>query len=275
MTAVTGEAVVVRDRASAYDQIYAGWQVKRVTIDSYEEANRYFLNATGRSGHMNGNEIEHALKLLDADHLAGRRVLDYCCGAGRTSIYFALKGAEVSAFDASAQAVRVAAASAEMSGVADRIAFGVMNAANLAYPDDFFDAVFCQSALHIIIDYPGCAEEIARVLKPGGKAIFCEEPLGHNPLLEPIRWLRRRKYSGCGGRTLRYADLYRFGKPFVETRIHHFNLFTQVKVFAGSRCRSPVIKPVLQVFDRVDRGLLASLPFMRPLAGKVVVEYVA
>ena len=266
---------VSQARAAAYDDIYARLNPKCITIESFERWARFFLDSPpGEYGHSEGNEIERALQLLDVDCFSGKTVLDCCCGTGVSSIYFALKGARVHAFDASAEAIDVARRSAQLSGVADRIHFSVQDAQRLEYETGSFDAAYCQSALHILIDYPQCPGELARVLKPGAKIVFCEEPLGHNPLLKPARWWRRRRYRACGGRTLSYGDIRRFGEPFGITRIHHFNLFTQVRTLLGDRARERWVKSILRFVYRMDEWLLAHVTLLRPLAGKVVVEYI-
>lgn len=266
-------AAEVARRAAAYDAVYARWHVKRITREEFEAANRCFLDGDGSTGDLNGNELQCAFALLDVEHLKGRRVLDYCCGVGRTSIYFALRGAEVWGFDASAEAIRIAQASARLSGVDDRVTFSVMDARALDYPSGWFDAAFCKSALHIVADYPGCGDELARVLKPAGRAVFCEEALGYNPFFEPLRWVRRRKYRACGGRTLRYRDIRAFGRRFAATRIHHFNLLLQLKTVFGESSRRQPWRALLRAARRVDAVLLTAFPVLRPLCGKVVVEY--
>ena len=267
-------AEVIRERASAYDQEYVKWHAKKVTVESYEAWARFVLNAPGHEpGNSNGNEYEFALRLLDVEHIAGKHVLDYCCGTGLSAIYFALLGAKVSAFDASREAICRAQDSAALSGVAGEVSFSVMDAQRLAYPTSAFDLVYCQSALHIIIDYPRCAEELARVLKPGGKVVFCDEALGHNPLMMPFRWWRRRRWKTFGGRALTLADLAAFGAPFSRHKIHYFNLLSQVKAFCGDYISHPAIKAVLRSIYRLDEAMLRNVPFLRRYSGKVVVEY--
>ena len=270
----------IQARASAYDQHYrtAGWKAERWTRRKVESFLAYAVE-TESGGNLNGNEIQWALKLLGAPELIGRRVLDYCCGTGITAIYFALCGADVQAFDASRAAIDMAAESARLSGVSDRVQFVVADARELPYPDESFDAVFCQSALHIVIDYPSCGPELARVVKPRAKAVFCEEALAYNPLLKPIRWLRRRGWQACGGRPLTYKDIRTFGSFFSQVKSHHFNLLVQCKQFFQKsvihRGRLPRgVRPVLQALDRLDQGLLWLVPGLRHLCGKVVVEYV-
>ena len=274
MSAPTEKTIL--DRAAAYDDIYTRWTPKHITVESFETSTRFVLySPPGECGHSEGNEIGFALRLLDVDHLAGRTILDCCCGTGVSSVYFALKGAQVHAFDASAKAIEIGRQSAKLSGVEDRVSFSVQDAQRLDYSSATFDAAYCQSALHILVDYPKCPEELARVLKPGGRVVFCEEPLGYNPLLKPIRWWRRRRFRSCGGRTLSYGDLRRFGTPFGHMRVHHFNLFTQVRTLLGDRAHVPWVKAILRALYGVDEWLLAHVPPLRPLAGKIVVEYVA
>lgn len=265
---------VVRSRAAAYDDIYAAWHVKRITTESFERWMRFFLDAPpGETGNLSGNEIQFALQRLGVEQLAGRRVLDLCCGAGRSAVYLALRGAQVSGVDASAKAIEIARETALASGVAEQADFHVMDAQRLEFGDREFDAIYCQSALHILLDYPGVSTELCRVLKPGGRAIFSDEPLGHNPLIEPIRWWRRRRYRNCGGRTIRYRDILAFGAPFASTTVHHFNLFSQVKTYVGSAAHTPFLRGPLRILNTFDEWLLESLPWLRPLAAKVVVEY--
>jgi ubiquinone/menaquinone biosynthesis C-methylase UbiE len=270
--------VVVR-RARNYDHHYrtAGWKVERWTKERVEHFLAYAADVD-EGGYLNGREVQYALRVVGAPDCGGLRILDYCCGTGITAIYFALCGAEVWAFDASPEAIHIAVESAKLSGVADRVHFDVLDAQSLPYGDGFFDTVFCQSALHIVIDYPQCPCELSRVLKPGGSVVFCEEGLGYNPFLKPIRWLRRRKWIKCGGRPLRYADIEQFGKPFARTQIQHFNLLTQIKTaFRGQLDRHGRLRPWTRRFlhwtGRMDDALLSALPWLRRYCGTIVVVY--
>ena len=226
---------------------------------------------------MSGKEVQLALRLVGAPKVAGRTILDYCCGTGMTAIYFALCGANVRAFDASEAAVGIARQSARLSGVEQHVEFAVAAAQDLPYAAGVFDGAFCRSALHIIADYAQCRWELARVLKPGARAVFCEEPLGHNPLLQPVRYLRRRKYRHCGGRPLKYQDIRAFGEAFSRTSVHHFRLFAQSKLF-GRLLRRPGplrrrICALLRALDRADRRLCLAAPWLERFCGSVVVEY--
>ena len=270
--------IVVR-RARNYDRHYrtAGWKAERWTKERVQGFLAYAVDAA-EGGYLNGKEVQYALRAVGAPDCHGMRILDYCCGTGITAIYFALCGAEVWAFDASSEAIDIATRSAEMSGVLARIHFSVLDAQMLSYDDGWFDVAFCQSALHIVIDYPNSPHELSRVLKPGGKAIFCEEGLGYNPFLRPIRWRRRRKWVKCGGRPLKYPDIERFGESFSCTQIEHFNLLTQAKtIFRGQLDRHGGLRPwakrLLRVTGRTDDVLLSAMPWLKRYCGTIVVVY--
>jgi SAM-dependent methyltransferase len=231
-----------------------------------------------RGGYLNGKEVQYALQMIGAPACDGMRILDYCCGTGITAIYFALCGAEVWAFDASSIAIDIAMASSETSGVSSMTHFNVLDARALPYEDDFFDAAFCQSALHIVVDYPECPFELSRVLRPGGRAIFGDEGLGQNPFLKPIRWLRSRKYRKCGGRPLTYPDIEQFGRPFSGMEIRHFNLLTQVKTAFGRQLRGgrglrPWTRRFLRALEKVDESVLSAMPSLNRYCGAAVVVF--
>lgn len=271
---------IVASRAIAYDEHYltAGWRPRRWTNETAGAFLSYILDSV-QEGHINGNEIQRALQIVGAPALAGKYVLDYCCGTGISAIYFALCGAMVMAFDRSPAAVRIASESARQSGVEDKVRFSVADARMLPYRSNAFDAVFCQSALHIVADYPECAGELARVLRPGAKAVFCEEALGYNLVLGIFRFIGRRTWRKCGGRPLTYPEIRKFGTKFSRTIIHHFNLLGQTKNLLGDRAlrNGPLavqLRSGLRAVERVDGLLLAHVPALRVLCGKVVVEYI-
>src|SRR3546814_13720576 len=62
-----------------------------------------------------------------------------------------------------------------------------MNAEAMDFPDDSFDLVFGSGIIHHL-DIDRAFAEIARVLRPGGRAVFVEPP-GLNPAIEIYRRL--------------------------------------------------------------------------------------
>ena len=100
------------------------------------------------------------------------RLLEYGCGAGGFS--FEAAQADVGAIhavDLSRVGVVRARQQAAVLGVGDRIAFGVMDAERLAYPDRSSDVVFGSGILHHL-DLPTAVAEIVRVFQPHGTGVF-------------------------------------------------------------------------------------------------------
>ena len=141
----------------------------------------------------------------------GKHVLDLGCGAGEAAVYFAKKGASASGVDISGEMIRVAQRLAEKHGV--KVDFQRMAAEALQFPDSSFDIVYGYGALHHI-DLARSAEEILRVLKKDGLAVFVE-PLGYNPVL----WV----YRLFAKATRTEAE-----RPFFFSQLKNFNGFSSV-----------------------------------------------
>lgn len=96
-------------------------------------------------------------------------ILDFGCGLGRHSIYFAKEGFNVTAFDLSKDGVQHLHEWAERENL--NIKTEVADMLNLPYPDSSFDCIF---AYHVIshTDTKGVKviiKELLRVLKEGGE----------------------------------------------------------------------------------------------------------
>jgi SAM-dependent methyltransferase len=130
--------------------------------------------------------LDRMLAMLGSD-LSNRRVLDYGCGNGWTTTQLAGRGATVSAFDISPEAVAQARAAAAREGLADRCDVRVMAGESLEYADNSFDIAVGFAILHHL-ELNSALSELHRVLKPGGRAYFAE-PLASNPLIRLYRRL--------------------------------------------------------------------------------------
>jgi len=116
---------------------------------------------------------------------SGKIVLEYGCGEGWITRDLAKRGALVSAFDISAEAVRKTSEVLASAGLSDRCRVAQMGAERLEYPDEYFDLSIGFAILHHL-DLELAIAELYRVLKPGGVAYFAE-PLGGNPLINLYR----------------------------------------------------------------------------------------
>ena len=107
--------------------------------------------------------------------IAGRRVLDAGCGAGRTSSWLAEQGAEVVGVDASPEMVRLARG---------RVPSGTFSVGDLAEPLPFadcsFDAAVAGLVMHYLRDWVPTLRELRRVLRPDGAFVLST----HHPAMD-------------------------------------------------------------------------------------------
>jgi SAM-dependent methyltransferase len=123
-------------------------------------------------------EYEEQILPLAARHLAGAaRVLDLGCGEGQIARLVAGAGAErVVGVDASAAQV----AEARRRGGGPAYVRG--SATALPLPTAWFDAVVTCLVLEHVADLDGALDEVARVLRPGGRFVaFVNHPLFQTP----------------------------------------------------------------------------------------------
>lgn len=127
-------------------------------VDVYEAAFEPLTNAFAR----------RALALLDLR--AGERLIDIAAGSGGAALLAAERGADVLAVDAaSAMVARISERAAAMPR-AGRIRAARMDGTALDVPDGTFDAALSVFGVILFPDAAAGMRQIARVLKPGGRA---------------------------------------------------------------------------------------------------------
>ncbi len=191
----------------------------------------------------------------------GKTILDFACGTGWTSIYFARSGAKCHGIDISAKSIEVATKTAALNGMSAHCDFRVAAGESLPYPDGTFDLVFGNAALHHV-DLEMAHEEIARVLKPGGKAAFIDD-LRYHPALWLYRQLTRRRHT-LFEQPLTLSDLNWFRKNFGKAEAEVFDLTNLL----------PRNKRLAGVLTKIDSGLLKALPILRNCCRHVVIKLV-
>lgn len=127
--------------------------------------------------------LEYAFHLLD--EIAGRRILNVGCGEGLDAVILAALGAKVIGLDVSDAAVAVTKARAYANGVTDRLTALVADATALPVSSGSIDVVLAVAVMHHV-DIPRAAAELARVLRPGGVAVFVE-PLAGPRLVQIVK----------------------------------------------------------------------------------------
>ena len=130
--------------------------------------------------------------LLLLDCRPGDFVLDVGAGAGFSSEMLVRLGYDVAAIDPDRQALghnrqRVTFDRTRLSGTV-HVAQAV--AERLPFLDCSFDGVLAMNVLHHVPDIAGVASELARVLRPGCRAVFAEPGLDHLTDHETVRAIR-------------------------------------------------------------------------------------
>jgi SAM-dependent methyltransferase len=113
--------------------------------------------------------LEYAYYLLS--NVLNKTVLDLGCGAGENSVLLARRAAKVVALDISPDLVEIAQRRAEVHG--QTVQFIVTSAYATGLPLESIDVVFGEAILHHL-DLEHAANEIRRILRPGGYAVFVE-----------------------------------------------------------------------------------------------------
>jgi 2-polyprenyl-3-methyl-5-hydroxy-6-metoxy-1,4-benzoquinol methylase len=182
-------------------------------------------------------------------------VLDYGCGSGQLGIYLAMLGADVSGFDLSPKGIEVANWAAQKYGL--NCSFKAMDAESLEYPGQSFDLVVGFGVLHHVIKYPKSAFQLARVLKPKGRAVF-HETLWDNPLINLAR--RFTMPSGdAGDAHLTERAIRQFGAAFSGTEVCKRHILYMLKRFSALPDRDLSQSLVSRPFWRGVRGVDQSL----------------
>ena len=108
------------------------------------------------------------------DPQPGQRLLELAAGPGETG-FLALPriqpGGELLSTDAAPEMVEVAKRRARELGL-ENVRFAVEDAARLSLGTDSVDGVLCRFGLMLVPEMEQVAAEIARVLRPGGRAVL-------------------------------------------------------------------------------------------------------
>ncbi|WP_037496628.1 class I SAM-dependent methyltransferase [Solirubrobacter soli] len=129
-----------------------------------------------------GAEVTSRMLSL-ADPSPGDRVLELACGPGGAGLAAAALAGEVVLSDVSAEMAAIAGDRAAERGLTN-VTTRVLDLEQIAEPDAAYDVVLCRDGLMFAFDPAGAADEIKRVLRPGGRlAIAVWGPRERNPWL--------------------------------------------------------------------------------------------
>lgn len=205
-------------------------------------------------------------------HVRGLRVLELGCGTGDLTLQLAGDGTVLTALDLSSGMVSIAQGRVKLFSPDSKVNFVVAPIEHSGLPDAAFDMVVGKWILHHA-DVAGAAQEIHRLLRPGGRAIFAE-----NSALNPALSLARRflvgrwgipRYGTLDEHPLNRRDYQIFRRTFART-ILSFPDFCFFQLFDRQ-----VLRFRHQRWSRLLRGLDRAaelLPLVRRYSYHVVLE---
>lgn len=188
-------------------------------------------------------------------------VLDYACGNGTWAIYFAMLGAKrVMGFDLSEMAISKGRERVSTQGLEDKVQMDVMDAAQLDYDDNTFDIAIGHAVLHHVSKYPGIAEDLYRVMKPGARAYF-KENLADFPLF--WLWWKLKGEVPQGDIPIHARTIRRKFNMFSKVEIIGDDFLFCLKRFVWKKDMKRARRIILRGMKRVDVILFSLCPFLR------------
>ncbi len=191
--------------------------------------------------------------------LAGKDTLEIACGNGIDASICAYNGANVHAYDISAQSIAMVRRRAQVNGVDQRVQLQVTGDFTQAFPGQQFDHVIGYAALHHI-PLEGMAQQVYDRLRPGGSAVFAE-PVINSHLLHRLRQCVPYSFFPPteDEQPLNDADIAAFAQPFDRCVMRHFQMTSRVwPAF-------PNCWPLVAGLHRLDY-LLLKIPALRRFA---------
>jgi SAM-dependent methyltransferase len=209
--------------------------------------------------------LEYAYALLG--DVRGRTLVDLGCGSGENTLLLALRGASVYATDISQDLLALARRRLAVNEVQGPVMFVAGSAHQLALQDASVDVVFGIAVLHHL-DLMAAADEVRRVLKPGGRGIF-QEPFRSSALLRGMRRLIPYRAPDVSPfeRPLTGAEVAAFRGRFARSRGRAFSL-----PFVNVAQVLPVVRNAVHTFYRLDRQVLSRVPRLSHFATVQVFE---
>jgi SAM-dependent methyltransferase len=182
-------------------------------------------------------------------------------------VILAALGAKVIAIDISDESLRRTGERARVNKVDANLTLLHSDAAVIPIPDQSADMVLCAAILHHV-DCVATAQQIRRVLKPGGRAAFLE-PLMGPTILSKVKNLMPRNASVSEDETPLTPEQIAAVSSTIGVRGRHrkFGLTMRAVTRIGTRSW-----PLIKASHRFDAFILDTLPFLGAFASPLVWE---
>lgn len=211
-----------------------------------------------------------------------KKVLELGCGLGEASVYFAKKGAKVTATDLSAGMLEVAEKVAERHHTC--INTVKCSADELPFEDNSYDMIYAANILHHV-DLEAVLKESCRVLKKGGVFVSWD-PLAHNPVINIYRRMAAAVRTE-DEHPLRISDLEIFRQHFRKIRYDGKWLLTNfifIKFFFIDRINPSKqrywklilkehkkLEKMYYQLENLDKHILKKFPYLKKYCWNIVI----
>ena len=162
--------------------------------------------------------VENNFIMNQIGSLKGKKILDVGCGLGESAVYFALKGAIVTASDLSPKMIECATRLADKYDV--KIKTKIASAEELSGEIEKYDIIYVANLLHHIVEKEDFIKNMNKILKKGG--YFCSwDPVKYNPVINIYRKIAT-KVRTEDERPLGFKEINLIQKSFSKSQISFF-----------------------------------------------------
>jgi ubiquinone/menaquinone biosynthesis C-methylase UbiE len=220
---------------------------------------------------------------LDRVFQPGRRVLELNCGTGIDAVHLAESGVTVLACDISPRMVEIAWQRLRSNGLEGLVEFRALPTEDIAVLEGkgCFDGAFSNfSGLNHVRDLSAVARNLARLLKPGARALLCMA--GRFVPLEMVWHLAHGNLRKAGRRLTHLCD-------DATLRVHYPSVGAMTRIFAPEfrlrewkgvgvtvpSCLEPVVRrhpKILNGLARADRWI-GCVPAVRGMADCALLQF--
>jgi 2-polyprenyl-3-methyl-5-hydroxy-6-metoxy-1,4-benzoquinol methylase len=216
-------------------------------------------------------------------NISGKRVMDLGCGLGEASVYFALRGAEVTAVDLSGEMLGATMALASRYKVTLKTHKAASETLGLG-ASEMFDIIYVGNLFHHV-EISETLNGLLKHLKSDGSLVSWD-PLAYNPVINVYRSIATEVRTE-DEHPLKVGDVRHITSRFAKTEVKYFWLTTLVIfiLMAVAQRRNPnkvrFWKAVVDEseswrwlfvpLEALDRALLAVFPPLKWLCWNVVI----
>lgn len=233
--------------------------------------------------------VEYQALFQHISPVTGKKVLVLGCGLGEEAIYFALKGAQVTAIDISPQMIATTKKLAAKWKVSKRVNCLVLSSDALTSKiTQSFDCVVGCNLLHHV-DIKKTCLEVKKLIKQKGKVVFIE-PLAYNPIINIYRNMSSNVRTS-GERPLNQSDINHITKIFPDFRLQEYHLTTlllfiwfyvgeglhpnQVRYWKKLVNEGQRYGPAFRLLHGIDTWLLKYIPVSKYLCWEILIDVTA